>query len=172
MMAEDVKATAGIKVQALGLLHLGSLGLAHLSRWMVLEERLFWRPSSNPILHRTTVLSDRWLSGLVDLVLRAQVVEVEVPTPFSSLPEHDRAGTQHMNLKQHLTRGSVRSFQLTRRRALAYIVSAGNLSLGYCSNRPTVPHHPCPKEAEDALELAEPGKPASCLFSSHFRRRI
>lgn len=61
------------------------------------------------MLHRTTLLSDRSPSELVDSILRAQVVEVEVPTLFSSLPERGRVEEQRTNLKQHLGKGPVRS---------------------------------------------------------------
>lgn len=60
------------------------------------------------MLRQTTLLSDRSLSGLIDLILRAQVVEVLVSTLFSSLPEHDRVGEQRTYLKQRLRNGSVK----------------------------------------------------------------
>lgn len=39
-------------------------------------ERLYLLLQSTPMLPRTTLLFDRPLSGLVDLILRAQVLEV------------------------------------------------------------------------------------------------
>ena len=69
-----------------------------------------------------------------------------------------------MYLTQHLKKGRVRSCQMVKISLLTYIVSAGKSSPGCCSNRSFV-LHPSPKEAEDALGLAEPGKPAPCLSS-------
>ena len=75
MTTEYVRVFVGMKMQALRLLQLGSLGLAHLPSWMGVMERLYLHPRPSPMIQQT-LLCDRSLSGLVDSVLRAQVVEV------------------------------------------------------------------------------------------------
>ena len=159
MMMLEMLAIADIRDQARPFLALGSRPLGR-----YLMERLYWLLHSTPMLHRKTLLSDRSPSGLVDPVLRAQVVEVKVPTLSSLLLKRDRVGEQRTNLKQHLEKSLVRLSQMMSGSLHPYIVPASKLNLGCSSNRSFVPH-PSPKEAEDALELAELGQPKPCLFS-------